>query len=292
MATSRQLETFLCVAECGSIRAAADRLGISQPSVSKQIRALETKLGGSLFARRRGAKIALSTRGESLRAEAQNMLHAQRAFERLATGGSTPRKLTILVRQYLFSTIECELSDTKLEKSGVELLFEIAEKPDLVTDILLQDNAVALLRSAMIISNPVLASSVLSVDRCSLYASPSYIARCARSEQNLSQCRVLIPQLGPQNTWAREQLLGLAVRPEHIEETGWYPGAILRRLLDGNVAAILLDSHVESHVAAGSLQAFNASIAPLYLQIVCRKALDSLTREELIQKVKVYFKMK
>ena len=39
-----QLETFLCVAECGSFNKAAEKLFISPPAVIKQINLLEVNL--------------------------------------------------------------------------------------------------------------------------------------------------------------------------------------------------------------------------------------------------------
>ena len=57
--------SFLAVADCGSVTAAADRLGRTQSAVSMQIRRLEENLGQSLFERLpRG--VALTGRGEQL----------------------------------------------------------------------------------------------------------------------------------------------------------------------------------------------------------------------------------
>ena len=60
-----QLETFLCVAECGSFNKAAEKLYISPPAVIKQINLLEEELDLQLFVRtHRG--LQLTEAGKSL----------------------------------------------------------------------------------------------------------------------------------------------------------------------------------------------------------------------------------
>jgi LysR family transcriptional regulator, regulator of abg operon len=47
----RQIEDFLAVAECGGIRAAARKRGVSQPAITKSMRRLEADLGAQLVQR-------------------------------------------------------------------------------------------------------------------------------------------------------------------------------------------------------------------------------------------------
>ena len=68
-----QLRYFVAVAEVRHFTQAADLVGITQPSLSKQIHALETDLGAPLFERGRG-NIALTAAGEVLLPLAQRIL--------------------------------------------------------------------------------------------------------------------------------------------------------------------------------------------------------------------------
>jgi LysR family transcriptional regulator, cyn operon transcriptional activator len=70
----RHLRYFLAVAEAGNFSRAADRLGISQPSVSQQMRDLEAALRVPLF-QRRGKRILLTPRGLIFQEHARAVLH-------------------------------------------------------------------------------------------------------------------------------------------------------------------------------------------------------------------------
>ena len=69
----RCLEVFVAIAETGSFVGAADRLGITQPSVSDHVRTLETKAGATFFDRRRGRPAQLTEAGQIFLAHARTL---------------------------------------------------------------------------------------------------------------------------------------------------------------------------------------------------------------------------
>ena len=73
--TLQQLRYFLAAADRGSFSAAAESLLMAQPSLSEQIRRLESELGVALFTRA-GRRLVLTEAGRMLRPHAQRTLAA------------------------------------------------------------------------------------------------------------------------------------------------------------------------------------------------------------------------
>ncbi|MBH5337471.1 LysR family transcriptional regulator [Streptomyces pactum] len=82
---TRLLRTFVAVAEDGSLTRAAERLFVSQPALTKQIKQLESRLGVALFTRSRNGMAltepgrALAERAPALLAEWDRMLRETRS---------------------------------------------------------------------------------------------------------------------------------------------------------------------------------------------------------------------
>jgi DNA-binding transcriptional LysR family regulator len=84
----RQLRSFVAVAEELHFRRAADRLHLAQPSVSQQVRTLESELGVRLFERNRRG-VVLTAAGVTLLEDARDLLaRADRAAERARDAGT------------------------------------------------------------------------------------------------------------------------------------------------------------------------------------------------------------
>lgn len=75
--TKLEIEAFLAVVQYGSITATAERLYVTQPALSRRLRAMEEELGYTLFLRERGSRAAsLTEEGESFLPVAGRLLRA------------------------------------------------------------------------------------------------------------------------------------------------------------------------------------------------------------------------
>jgi DNA-binding transcriptional LysR family regulator len=110
-----QLRSFVAVAEAGHLTRAAERLHISQPAVSAQIKALEEELDLALFDRTPGGMV-LTSAGERLLNDAGRVLAAAQALRNVAkalkgevTGkvrvGTTSDPSFIRVGEFLNATV-------------------------------------------------------------------------------------------------------------------------------------------------------------------------------------------
>ncbi len=83
----RQLRHFVAVAEEGNISRAAKKIFLTQPALSRQIKALEDEIGQCLL-ERQAHSIRLTPVGQALLGEARQLLqHAQQVLERARAAG-------------------------------------------------------------------------------------------------------------------------------------------------------------------------------------------------------------
>ncbi|MGE7138072.1 LysR family transcriptional regulator [Luteibacter sp. NPDC031894] len=81
----RQLDVFVAVATAGSVRAASERLFMSQPAASMALAELERQIGSPVFARERG-RLRLNDRGRELLPLARELIERHAEFARMAEG--------------------------------------------------------------------------------------------------------------------------------------------------------------------------------------------------------------
>ncbi|HUG73332.1 MAG TPA: LysR family transcriptional regulator, partial [Steroidobacteraceae bacterium] len=95
--TFRQLEIFVAAAGDCNFRRTAERMGVSQPSISNQIRALEGHLGHTLFERRRGSPPTLSDEGRVFLGKARELVVGRHEMEQQSRHTRGPRAIRLAV---------------------------------------------------------------------------------------------------------------------------------------------------------------------------------------------------
>jgi DNA-binding transcriptional LysR family regulator len=107
----RHLRAFVSIADAGGFARAANRMNLSQPALSRQIRALETELGVPLFDRL-GRRVQLTSEGEDLLrrgrrllTEADSLGERARLLKAGETGilrvGATPQVIENMLANFL-----------------------------------------------------------------------------------------------------------------------------------------------------------------------------------------------
>lgn len=164
----QQIRYFLAVAELRNFTRAAERCHVAQPSLSQQIKKLESELGGPLF-HRQGRRIILTEQGELLESKAKQIMMAhenaiQEVSDSFAYGGHVSFGAIMTIAPYLIpsllQTIPAEQHATlRIEENFTEALIEKVRRgrldfaimsspinePDLMVQVLGRERFVAVM---------------------------------------------------------------------------------------------------------------------------------------------------
>lgn len=109
------LRTLYWIARLGSFRAAADRLNVSQPTISLRIKAWETELGCILF-ERRGRNVSLTVDGAAALDYAERILSLVEDLDRHLSGGADLKGQVRLGSPDSFAIVSLPLLLRQLER--------------------------------------------------------------------------------------------------------------------------------------------------------------------------------
>ncbi|MEV4637283.1 LysR substrate-binding domain-containing protein [Actinoplanes sp. NPDC049548] len=143
----QQLRYFLSVVETRHFTQAADALGVSQPTLSKQIHTLEQTLGAPLFERARGA-VALTAAGETLLPLARRMVadaDAARDAVQEIVGLRRGRVRVGATPSLCSSLVPTVLRRFRTEHPDIALHVNEGSSQDLIADLLARDLDLALI---------------------------------------------------------------------------------------------------------------------------------------------------
>jgi LysR family transcriptional regulator, transcriptional activator of nhaA len=112
------LRYFWVVVREGSIARACDRLHVSQPTISGQLKAFETSIGAALFTKR-GRQIVATSLGESIASYADDIFNVGRKLtDHLNGGGQDRRRLALGVCDQVPKLIAYNIIEPALSVTG------------------------------------------------------------------------------------------------------------------------------------------------------------------------------
>jgi DNA-binding transcriptional LysR family regulator len=272
--TTRQLELFIAVAEAGSMRKAADKLGISQPSISKQIKSLERSVGGEVILRTRGGHATLSPFGIELLGDARSSVELHRRFLQRRGTGAPPR---IYLRSYLLEIIKKNLD--KFEAAGLppDTSFIVTDEPlAMMATSDCPQNSFAISGRVSLPATPAYVSHVLVQRPCSVYAAPPVAA--ALAEGSLAAANV--PHIYPSREFKLTPWLRAMMRDAGFASTREVYGRqfvelIAEQVANGEGLSVFMDFHVRNMVEESRLVALAPCRDPLLQVLMADPAVDS-----------------
>lgn len=165
---------FLVTAEEGSFSAAARALGMAQPTLGRQVAALEEELGVTLF-ERVGTSLELTQAGLDLVEHVRAMGEAATRVSLTATGQSSSVEGNVcitaseVISAYLLAPIITEL---RVEQPGIEIELAVSNKP---RDLHRREADIAVRNFQ--VTQPDLFAKKLKPSTGYMYASATYLAR-------------------------------------------------------------------------------------------------------------------
>lgn len=144
------VRTVVAISETGSLTKAAERLGISQPAVSSQIRRIQVMVGGALFSMTASGTTATQL-GKLVLQQARRILEANDQMLRMSGAADPPQPVrlglsTLFVREFLGRHTAGKLADVVIQtdnsvgitKGLIDGYIDIAyilENPELTSEI-------------------------------------------------------------------------------------------------------------------------------------------------------------
>ncbi len=182
-------QAFLATAEAGSLSAAARQLGLTQPTLSRQVAALEAELDATLF-ERVGKKLVLTETGMSLLEHARTMGEAANALT-LAASGHT---------QAIEGRVSISASDAYAAYILPDIAERIREEAPQITLVIISRNSLSDLRrrEADIAIRHVrpdedgLVGKLVRESTANFYASQSWLSRNERPKSMADIAQYLI----------------------------------------------------------------------------------------------------
>jgi DNA-binding transcriptional LysR family regulator len=252
--TLRQLEGFIAVAEEANFSRAAERLDMSQPSLSRLINTLERHVNAPLFGRRRGTSPELTTAGKELLARARSLINEADDLGRWMNGSATLAEVAIAAPPYIKQRFLLDLfSEFQVENPQIMPTAVEGTNPEIAR--LVRQGAVC---AGFHFAKGEESAGKLIVANLSngLYVASGHLLaqRRAITLDDISHASFILP---PEHSELETTILALLARlgvlAPRVQLRSPYFSAVRRMALESDGLLPILDDVVAEDVAAGRL---------------------------------------
>jgi len=255
--TFRQLEIFVAAASDCNFRRTADRLGVSQPSISNQIGALEGHLGHSLFERRRGSPPVLSAEGHVFLEKAKELVLGRQEMEMQGSNARGARAIRLMVTAgplLLDAYIRPRLPAFCEAHPNILLDFVPIHPTRGAPPMVLSGEVDLAVFTGDFVIDDRLQAEVITTVGVSIYASPVLAKRAGRPGTKLGELPFIMPpdEFRPTRFMMRS-LREAGIEPTNIIARSQFPDVIANMALEGRGVAVLFDHFAASGLADGRI---------------------------------------
>lgn len=277
--TFRRLEVFVAAARDGNFRRTAERLGISEPSVSAQIHALESHLGYLLFDRRRGATSRLSEKGSLFLTRARELLSAEEALaaDRNTPAPVEPAILKLSVGPLLLEArIKPALSEFHERHPNISLEFVPFDSTDVSERSVRRGAVDGLLYTSGPPPQTRSHTEIITRVSCSVYGPVTVDLKALRQAGGFADLPFILPPTHfPLSKWFDAQLASIGQRPRNVVARPPYMEVAREMTIAGQGLAVLFDEQVAEHVESGRIKRIRAMpVAAYRVMMLGRRALQ------------------
>lgn len=246
--TVRQLEVFLVAAEDCNFHRAAERLGVSQPSVSGRIRSLESYLGYDLFDRSTGSRPRLTLEGRAFIDRARQLVSGAAGLEvrRTPVTSQTPLRLKIVIGPLLLThRVMPELPTFCYEHPQIAADFVPLGGTTDGKELVRRGKADVMLYTGDITEEEGLDLEVLARTRCSVFGAGKLAESVKPTAQSVAAAPFILPP--EHHTWARfvrSRLNGAGIVPSNVVMRPQFPDLIVQMMLGERGLSVMFDEFV------------------------------------------------
>jgi len=272
--TLRQLEIFVQVVEHGSFRRCADRIGLSQVSISEHVRELESRLKVPLFERHSGGPSTLTAEGKRAHRRAVAILSDLQdlVLDVSSRSERTLRKLSVAIPPFLLRHLGNTLTTFRKSHAHVDVKLDLHSVSALAAAERIRGRELDLAYFFSFDGEGVSDSKVVRIERLAIYVGRGH-PLAAKPVVSMADLRATpAVHLAPENPLRRlvdralEQA-GAGGSPIHVEADEY--GLILHAVQSNLGFACMFESAADEITRSGDLVSVPLSHPLPSLQVRC-----------------------